>query len=412
MEEKELKKALSTLGDEIDEKLEKLTAKTKELSKDEARNAIKEVKADLEGEIKKYNDLNTEMQKQLDAIDTKMKRLNGDAELRKSFRTLLTDKLMEKMGEGKDARKLKGSILEFDKKTAYEITSDGSGDGVTNYVTGYNSTAVVPVQYQPGIVYDPTRVTHVRDLISQGTTTSNTVAYVQEYSLTDGSGTTDEGATYNQSDFTLKRVDAVVTKLTTYLIISDEMLEDVEGLTSYITTRLPEKLRAYEDTWLLEDATYGILTKGTAYVDDLADSTINRYDILCSAAEQIVDDEYRPTAIMMHPGDVLDMKLEKDSNGQYIMPWIFMNGGIAVDGLPVVQSTAIDEGTFLVGDFKRGAQVFDRRQLSIEFSNSNDDNFIKGMVTVRISERIALVVYRPKCFVYGTFAAALANGSA
>jgi HK97 family phage major capsid protein len=106
------------------------------------------------------------------------------------------------------------------------------------------------------------------------------------------------------------------------------------------------------------------------------------------------------------------MKLEKDTAGQYVMPWIFMNGGISVDGLPVIQSTAIDEGTFLVGDFKRGAQVFDRRQLSIEFSNSHDDNFIKGMVTVRISERLALVIYRPKCFVYGTFAAALANGSA
>ena len=89
-----------------------------------------------------------------------------------------------------------------------------------------------------------------------------------------------------------------------------------------------------------------------------------------------------------------------------------MNGNVAVDGVPVIVSTAITAGTFLVGDFKLGAQIFDRRQLAIEFSNTNEDNFIKGMVTVRGSERIAIAVYRPKAFVYGTFAGALAKGSA
>ncbi len=67
-------------------------------------------------------------------------------------------------------------------------------------------------------------------------------------------------------------------------------------------------------------------------------------------------------------------------------------------------------GTFLVGDFKRGAQIFDRRQLTIEFSNQNEDNFIKGAVTARGYERIALAVYRPHAFIYGSFAAALAQG--
>jgi hypothetical protein len=45
-------------------------------------------------------------------------------------------------------------------------------------------------------------------------------------------------------------------------------------------------------------------------------------------------------------------------------------------------------------------------------SFENEDNFIKGMVTVRIAERLTICVYRPKAFVYGTFTAALAQGSA
>lgn len=410
MEEKELKKALSALGDDIDEKLDKLTAKTKELSKDEAQKAIKEVKAELEGEIKKYNELNTKMQEQLDAIDVKMKRVNADRELEKSFAALFAEKYQELTG-GKDGRKLKGKTMEFDKKTAYAVTAAGTGVSGTTYVSGYNSTQVVPVDQQPGIVYDPARVDHVRDLISQGTTTRDTISFDYEYSFTDGSDETAQGDNYNQSDFTLKRADALVTKLTAFVTVSEEMLDDVEGLTSYLTTRLPEKLRAKEDTWLLEDSTYGILTKGTAYVDELNDTKVNRYDVLVSSKKQIRSNEYAATAYLLNPTDVMNMKLAKDDNGQYIYPWIFMNSRPVVDGLPVIESTAIDAGTFLTGDFKRGAQVYDRRQLTIEFSTEHDKNFTTGMVTVRISERIALAVYRAKCFVYGTFSAALAQGT-
>jgi HK97 family phage major capsid protein len=83
-----------------------------------------------------------------------------------------------------------------------------------------------------------------------------------------------------------------------------------------------------------------------------------------------------------------------------------------LDGVPVYESTAMTAGTFLVGDFKLGAQVFDRKEASLEIAYQNEDNFIKGMVTIRVSERLALAVYRAKCFVYGNFAAALAQGSA
>jgi HK97 family phage major capsid protein len=163
----------------------------------------------------------------------------------------------------------------------------------------------------------------------------------------------------------------------------------------------------------MNNSTYGLLAKGTAYVDNLADSDISRIDVLIDAARQVADDEYRATAMLVHPTDATAMKLTKDDNGNYIFPWVFMpNGNVVLDGIPVIVTTAVAANTFLVGDFKRAAQIFDRRQLSVEFSNTNEDNFIKGMVTVRCSERIAIVVYRPKAFVYGTFVNAMALGSA
>src|SRR5574343_568022 len=171
MEDKELKKALSELGDSIDEKLDKLSAKTKELTKEEARTAIKEVKAELEGEIKKYNDLTKTMQDQLDAIEVKMGRVNAAQQAQKSFAELLKDKVTERLGEKKDGRKLRGVTFDFETKTVQDMLQSNT----------FESTIVVPVDYQPGIVYDPSRTIRLRDIISQGVTDSNMVSFIQEY---------------------------------------------------------------------------------------------------------------------------------------------------------------------------------------------------------------------------------------
>jgi HK97 family phage major capsid protein len=172
-----------------------------------------------------------------------------------------------------------------------------------------------------------------------------------------------------------------------------------------------------EDTQLLKGSgaginISGIITNSTAYSDNLADSTITRVDVLVDALRQVKDDEYAPTAILLHPADAVKLKLSKTSTGDYTMPWIYQSGQISLDGVPVYESTAMTAGTFLVGDFARGAQVFDRKEASLEIAYHNEDNFVKGMVTIRVSERLALAVYRAKCFVYGSFAAALAQGSA
>ena len=397
MDKKELETTLEEFGKEIDAKLKKATESLSLKLSDEEKTALmKSIKTELEPDMAKY----VKMQEQLDALDVKMQRIPGKI-LVKSFSEELADKIKEALGDKKNVRNVKGQTFEFERKL----------DDMTE-ANSFESTVVVPVDQRPGIIYNPLRNARVRDIISSGTTGSNTVSFVREYAITTNTATTSEGAEYKQEDFDLKRIDAVALKITNYIIVSEEMLEDVQGLTSYIMARLPEKIKNVEDTEILTNATYGILSLATAYSDVLADSKVQRIDVLTAACNQVRVAEYRPTAILLHPNDAMKMKLTKDDNGQYIFPWVFMNGGVAVDSIPVIESTAMTSGSFLVGVFKLGAQIFDRRSMTIEFSNSNEDNFIKGMVTVRGSERIAIAVYRPSAFVYGTFANALALGSA
>ncbi len=414
MDEKELQKLkdqLSNLGDSIDKKL-----------KDNAenyKNATAEVKDSVKKEVepllKQYNDLADKLktiQDQVDAVDVKLQRVNAKGEKKSDFASTVKTKLFELAKANKNS--LRGLVS---KTRPIEIDMDFKVDDMTQG-NSFESTTVVPYDYQPGIVYDPLNPYRVRDLITPGTTNSNVVSFIQEYAYTEAADMTAEGAEYKQEDFDLKMLSETVRKLTSYVIISEEMLEDVVGLMSYINARLPEKLKVKEDQQLLYGAGIGYeitgLTVGAAdYSGNLADSNISRIDVLVDACRQVRTKEYRATAILIHPTDATLIKLTKDDNGNYIHPWIFMpSGQITLDGIPVIVSTAINEGDFLVGDFKLGAQVFDRRQLSLELSYENEDNFTKGMVTVRLSERLTLCIYRPNAFVYGSFAAALAEGSA
>lgn len=415
MDEKELKKLeeqLGKLGESIDAKLKDFSDKAKTATAEEFKNLKedfkKNVKSEIEVELKKYNDLNAKLQDQVDKLETKLQRADFGAPVKKEFKEALKDALK---GVSKDGN-LRTVLQEKRRTGELEIKADDMTRAVN---TG---TGVILEDRIPGIVYDPDRREHVRDLLSVGTTNSSTVAFVYESAYNDATDVTAEGLEFKQTDFDLALTTETVRKITAYVMLSEEMLDDVEGLASYISAKLPSKLKVKEDQQLLYGSgggqqLSGLTVKATAYSDNLADSTISRIDVLVDACRQIRDDEYQATGILIHPTDATLIKLEKDSNGNYIHPWIFMpSGQIVLDGVPVYVSTAITAGQFLVGDFKLGAQLFDRKQSTLEISYENEDNFIKGMVTVRIAERLALCTYRAKAFIYGSFAAALAQGSA
>ena len=415
MDEKELKKLeeqLEKLGITIDTKLKEQGEKYAAASK-EAREAILK---DLEPQLKQYNDLNAKLDKvqgQLDEVNTKIQRLPfGSPEAKKNRQESMKDVLMQLKKEGG------GSLRTWYKKHKSSGEIELKVDDMTQ-ANSFESTAVVQAMHVPGIVYDPDTADRIRNFILPGSTTSNSIEYVKEAAETFGTYTavTSEGAEYKQGDVDLQLATATVRKITAYCIVSEEMLDDVEGLQSYLSARMSSKLKLAENYELLYgDGTgihlSGLTTNATAYSDELADSLISEIDVLVSAIKQVRTSEYNPTFVLIHPTEALKIKLTKDSSGQYIQPWIFMgNKDINLDGVSIIVTTAITAGDFLVGA-REAAQVFDRRQMTLEMTNVNEDNFVKGMVTVRINERLTIAVYRAKALIYGTFASALAKGSA
>lgn len=409
-----LKGELKSIGEQIDGKIKEMTeaAKTAAIESGNANAAdlTGKLKDELTGMLKKHADLHEKFTERLDLIETKAGRLDQVI-----ARKNMADIFASKLGDANVAEKYaKNKFVEIDFK-------DGDFEGVnlkqndmtaalafTNNVPGYDHLAEIH--------FDPERTARARDLILQGTTTMTAIEYIRESAETDNTGMTAQGAEFNQNDFSLTAYTANVRKITAYIMLSEEMLEDVQGLTSYIMAKLPGKINSVEDTQILSgDGTgqnlSGLVTNATAYSDNLADSNVQRIDVLVDAVRQVVDDEYQPTAIVLNPADFYQIALTKDTNGQYILPWILGVVNPQLAGVPIVTTTAMTSGDFLVLA-RNAAQAFFKKQLTVEFSNQNEDNFVKGMVTVRAHKRLALPIYKPTAILTGDFAVALAQGTA
>ena len=113
-----------------------------------------------------------------------------------------------------------------------------------------------------------------------------------------------------------------------------------------------------------------------------------------------------PDAVVIHPNDWQTIRLGKDSQGQYYAGGPFTgaygNAGPSnvnqIWGLKAVITTAIAQGTALVGGYQECAQIFRRQGLTVEMTNSNVDDFVNNLITLRAEERLALAVYRPAGF--------------
>lgn len=408
----ELKKELEGIATKLDATVEKFqTANAEE---------VKGLKAEFQNLTKQYNDLSAKLEKDLqtvqgsvDELNIEKKRLSDSRKAQKDLRTALTEQLSS--DEFKNYLQSKKS---GDKRAKHNIVMENV-DSRKAAITPSTATADTssPDYLNTGIIYDFDRDMFVRNFIPSGATTANSVVVPIELTITDGTAVTAEGIQKGVSQFTLDNKAFPVMKIAAVLKISEEMLDDIPGLVTYIVNRWGSKLKVKEDATLLysvasSTAFDGLTVAAQAYVDALADAAVTKWDVLMNAITQVRIDEYRATAIMMNPADVLTLKTEKGSDGNYLgrSPWDRLP--MFCDGVQIIETTAIGSGEFLVGDFTRGAQIFDRKTASINFYDQDEDNAQKNLITVVIEERLALAVYRPNAFVYGDFASALAKGSA
>lgn len=283
-------------------------------------------------------------------------------------------------------------------------------------------TALTPAHYLPGItgvLYQPPTVA---SLLPAGQVQGPVIRYVEEGTGgTAGAGVTNAAAgvaelgAKPESALAFEEVQENVKKIATLLPVSDEMLEDVQQIQSYINNRLSLFITLEEDRQLLNGSTAnevpGFLGRGIhTYPRGTVD---NQAVAIFKAANGTRGSSFlNPDSIIMHPTDWQTTRLLTDTAGQFFGGGPFTGeysnaegmispnrfNAAQIWGLNVVVTSAIGAGTALLGAFGQAAQLFRRQGITVEASNSHSTYFANNITAIRAEERLALAVYRPGAF--------------
>ncbi len=363
--------------------------------KTEVNNSISSVNE----EVAKHGQIGTQNKQRLDEISNKIEEVTAN--------------ILEMQQKGTSQKDIENTIT----SVGAEFTDS---DSFKNFVGGSSSKAkfetqanlqigdgnTVERERRPGIDPLASPSLGVRDVMGAGNTASNSIEYIQELGFTNNAAETQEGDfSYPESDITFSPKVVPVRNIGHYIPITKQMLEDAPVVASYINGRLTYGCLLRADTQALNGDGAGQNLLGmraaanhTAYVGDPGDDGIGS---IRKAMAQLELAEYPANAVIMNPIDVTTIDLTKATDESYVAANPRTSNTPQIWGLPIVKSTAMPVGQFLIGAFNLATQFTTRRGVVVEASESDSDNFTKDIVTLKATMRGAAEVYRPESLVGG-----------
>ena len=305
----------------------------------------------------------------------------------KSFGQMVTEHpIYKKWREGSNEGKIELDIGMSELKTLFQT-----------------SAGWAPESTRIGIVVPAvTRPLQVTDIMPTGRTGMAAILYMEETTRTHSAAEKAEGTAFAESTFVLTERTSTVRKITDSVPVTDEQLEDVAMVQSYLEGRLNFGIQQRLDGQIVAgDGTppnlEGILN--VSGIQTLANTGEPVPDTIFNMMKLIrVTGRAIPTHVLLHPNDWAPIRLLRTADGLYIWGNPSEQGPERIWGLPVVQNESLTENTGLVGSFMlTWITVFERRGIVVE-RGFVGTQFVDGKQTIRASGRYAQVVYRPAAF--------------
>jgi HK97 family phage major capsid protein len=265
----------------------------------------------------------------------------------------------------------------------------------------------------------------LRDLVTNGTTQSDSIEYVRVTSITNNAapvaeatssalptqdGTT--GALVNatgggykpESGLAVARVTTPVRTIAHWIPVTKRALSDAAQMMTLIDNFLQYGLEEeLEDQMIAGDGT-GENFDGIGHVSGVQAQAWDT-DLLTTLrkAKTKVRTTGRsvPNGYVLNPADVETLDLLTDNENRYYFggpSGSGLPGTAPLWNLPVVESEAVPAGTGYVGDWSK-AILWDRQQSTITTTDSHADFFVRNLVAILAEMRAAFGVIQPTAFV-------------
>jgi len=354
----------------------------------------KEVASKQEENAKKAAELEVALKEQSKVITTLKEKGNNSLANALEKKTASIKTAIEEI-----AQKGKASFS-LEQKT---ITSASVVDGTDQYFYGLD-----------GIGKQPVRMLVMENLFSSvnvGPNSGGTIRYTDQDVLTRGANNVANCSLFPASDITWKTTTDTIKKIADSIPVCKDAMEDFGFIESEVNTFILENLRLKLDQQLLLGTGSGLeLNSVDSYaqtwgvgagspIEGMAASIPfpTTYDVLASAICQIVNSGqanrayYNPNAIVMNPTDVCQMKLEKDADGNYLLPLYFSADGMSIDGVPVYASPLVPQNSAYVFDSSKGT-IYTEREIQIEMADEHGTDFLEDFIRIKGSMRKQLIV--------------------
>ena len=290
------------------------------------------------------------------------------------------------------------AVITFDKASTPTTVGISSAPAVTSlapsFYAGVFGTPNVPQKIEP--------------LIPHIAVTTDSVDYVTVADTISAAGVA-EAEKIPESKFTPTLAKANVVNVAHYTKITKQLADDAPALAAYINTKMLYGLQTkVEDQIVNGNGTApelkGLLATGS-YTDASAQLTgaKNLFDLLLLLQGVAETAAYEPEALVLNPMTWAQLAMEKDSQGRYLLGGPGLAANKSVWGIPVVTSSAVPAGKFIFGNFTQTVTIYDRQQVAVEMTGTNEDDFTHYLYTIRASRRLALAVEVPAGIFAGDF---------
>lgn len=369
-----------------------------------------------EAELKRHGEMSTETRAQVDKLLKEQGELN--ARLQAAEQALASGPgpqfggpaVPRSMGEAVvQSEGLEAAAANFARGGRGSFSVDVQAAVVTTQSDSSDGYPVEPDRV--GTVMLPHRRMTIRQLFTQGRTSSNAIEYARQTGFTNNAAGVQENPSdpKPESAITYELVSTPIVTIAHWIPASKQALADVMQLQTDIDNELRYGLALREEAQLLNGSgsgvnINGVNTQATAFSNPgVSVESQTKIDTLRIAMLQVALAEYSADGIVLNPIDWAEIELLKDSQYRYLFANPQAMAGPTLWGLPVVATQSQAQEDFLVGAFQLGATIYDREDATVTISTEDRDNFVKNMVTILAEERLALAVKRPEAFVRGDF---------
>ena len=323
-------------------------------------DTIEDVKSHLE---QKYGEPLAEAKARLDELEQKSVRKPGG------------EYVLDSIGrQFVDAENVKGFLSDVSAGRRVGLEVKATITSATTAADGSAGDLLVPTR--DATYVGPKRRLTVRSLLPTIQVNGNSVEYAKQTGFTNSAATVAEGDLKPQSELQYDIVQVPIRTIAHWVIASRQILDDVAQLQGLIDTELRYGLQYAEELQLLNGGgtgtdLNGIASQAAAFAaGSLVIASATKLDVIGAAIYQNALAEEPVTGIIVHPSDWTDMRLLKNTDGEYIMGPPGSDVEPRLFGIPTVVTQAMAAGSFLVGNF-RAATLYDRLASRVEISTED-----------------------------------------